>query len=582
MQHKQRRLKTCLQENHYIQPSYQTYGGLSGYQDFGIMGTQLKNKLLSVWRATFVGDHTDTIVEIETPIVVPYDVLNASGHVERFTDYVVYDSHNICHRADHLAKNWLKENDMGNIAEEVDTWDQQTLEFNINKYKMIQLSDSEPVIIQKKNLMFEVPSESNEHKIDFLRPELAPGIIVNFNNCKHFLQKEEQFGIAQIGTSFRKEISPQQYTRMREFRQAEIEYFVDPLNKEHPNFDVLKDTIIPLMTSSMQSNNERTLLHISIEDAVKNKLINNKLMAYFLAKIYLFAIKIGLHQDKLRFRQHMDHEMAHYALECWDLETYVNSDWLECVGCADRGSFDTQVHSKCGNEQLKSKRQLPIPITTTSLQPNFNMRLIGQQYGKMTKQITQYFNNMSQSQLQDIKNMVIDLGSPFTFSFSIGDDSFQMTKNMFTIEEISTVHTFEEYFPHILEPSFGIDRLIYSVFEQNFWSRKNDDQRIVLSLPFSLSPYSVGIFSLVKTESLNTVVKSIFETLSKNGFKCFLDNSSTKIGKRYVRADEMGIKYVITVDFDSLEDKQVTIRERDEMTQIRVNIDDLLENINKN
>ncbi len=369
---------------------------------------------------------------------------------------------------------------------------------------------------------------------------------------------------------------------MREFRQAEIEYFVDPLNKEHPNFDALKDTIIPLMTSHMQNNNERKILYISIEDAVNKKLINNKLMAYFLAKIYLFAIKIGLHSDKLRFRQHLDHEMAHYALECWDLETYVNSDWLECVGCADRGAFDTQVHSKGGNEQLKSKRQLLEPITTTSLQPNFNMKLVGQKYGKMTKQITQYFNNMTQSQLQVIKNNVIESNLSFSLSFSIGEDSFQMTKDMMTIDEISTVHTFEEYFPHILEPSFGIDRLIYSVLEQNFWSRKENDQRIVLSLPFSLSPYNVAIFALVKTESLNTVVKAIFTTLNMSGFKCFLDNSSTKIGKRYVRADEMGIKYVITVDFESLDDKQVTIRERDEMTQIRVNIDDLLENINKN
>ncbi len=582
MLNKQRRLKTSLQENHYILPSYQTYGGHSGYQDYGIMGTQLKNKLLSVWRSTFIGDHTDNIVEIETPLVVPYDVLFASGHVERFTDYVVYDSQNICYRADHLAKNWFKENGLANIADEVDTWTQEQLEFNINKYKMIQLPDNLPVIIQKKNLMFEVPSESNEHKIDFLRPELAPGIIVNFNNCKQFLQKEEQFGIAQIGTSFRKEISPQQYTRMREFRQAEIEYFVDPLNKEHPNFDTLKDTPIPLMTSHMQNNNERKILHISIEDAVNKKLINNKLMAYFLAKIYLFAIKIGLHPDKLRFRQHLDHEMAHYALECWDLETYVNSDWLECVGCADRGSFDTQVHSKGGNEQLKSKRQLLEPITTTSLQPNFNMKLIGQKYGKNTKQIIQYFNDMSQSQLQHIKNNVIESNLSFSLSFSIGEDSFQMTKGMITIEDISIIHKFEEYFPHILEPSFGIDRLIYSVLEQNFWSRKENDQRIVLSLPFSLSPYNVAIFALVKTESLNTVVKSIFTTLNMNGFKCFLDNSSTKIGKRYVRADEMGIKYVITVDFESLDDKQVTIRERDEMTQIRVNIDNLLENISKN
>jgi len=578
MQNKQQRLKTCLQENHYILPSYQTYGGLSGYQDYGILGTKLKNKLISLWRNYFVDDHTDTIVEIETPTVIPYNILKASGHVDRFTDYVVYDSKNICHRADHLAKKWFKDNDMAEIADEVDTWTQQILEDNINKYKMIQVT-TDKIVIQRKNLMFEVPSESNDYNIDFLRPELAQGIFVNFKNCQQFLQKDLPFGVASYGSSYRKEISPQQYVRMREFRQAEIEYFVDPKNKEHPNFDTLKYTMIPLMTELMQINNEKSALDISIEDAVTNKLINNKLMGYFLAKIYLFAIQIGLHPEKLRFRQHLSHEMAHYALECWDLETFVNSDWLECVGCADRGSFDIQVHSVSGNEDLKCKRTLSEPKIVVTLKPKFNMKSIGKQFGNMTAQIVKYFNDITQMELKCAKDVIDHTGE---INITIQNNTYNLVKDMLTIEEISTNITFEEFYPHVLEPSFGIDRLIYSVFEQNFWSRKDDDSRIVLSLPPTLSPYNVGIFALVKCDQLNLVVNSINEMLSTNSFKCYLDTSSTKIGKRYVRADEMGIKYVITVDFETLEDKQVTIRERDSMSQIRVDIDKLLENINQN
>ena len=579
MENKQQKLRTCLQENHYIIPSYQSYGGLSGYQDYGILGTKIRNKVVSLWRDFFINDDSDTIVEIETPNIMPYNTLKASGHVDRFTDFVVYDVNGVCYRADHLAKNWFKSNNMANTAEKVDTWDQQMLESNINKYKMVQCPVDESVKVQRKNLMFEVPSSvlASEHNIDFLRPELAQGIFVNYKVCQQFLQKEPPFGISQVGKSYRKEISPQQYTRMREFWQAEIEYFVDPLNKTHPNFDMLKTTIIPIMTSDMQIKNVQTPLQVSIEEAVSKKLISHTLMAYFLAKIYLFALKIGL--NKVRFRQHLPHEMAHYASECWDLETYVNDDWLECVGCADRGSFDLQAHSSFGNTQLKARRQLVDGKTVVTLKPRLDMKIIGQRYKSQAVDIIQYFNNMGQTQLKDMADTMFREND--TMYISINDSICVLTKDMIKIEEVITKIQHEDYYPHVIEPSFGIDRLIYSIFEQNFWARESDGQRIVLSLPSALSPYNVAVFALSKNETLLPLVDSIRKTLSTSGFRCYLDNSSTNIGKRYSRVDEMGIKFAITVDFDSLVDNQVTIRERDSMTQIRVDINKLLEHVSE-
>lgn len=579
---KQHKLKTCLQENQYIIPSYQSYGGFSGYQDYGILGSKLKNKLLDLWRNTFINDDTDTIVEIETPNVMLYDILKASGHVDRFTDYVVYDENGVCHRADHLVKNWFRDNNMNNLADKVDAMDQSQLEFNINKYKM--LSKKEHKIntnykVDKKNLMFEVASPNGQNNIDFLRPEQAQGIFVNFKNCHQFLQKDLPFGIAQIGKSYRKEISPQQFTRMREFTQAEIEYFVDPLNKTHANFEQYSHVSIPLMTANMQISSEHFPLKISIKEAVEKNMVNHKLMAYFLAKIYEFALKIGLKEDKIRFRQHMPHEMSHYSSECWDLETFVNSDWLECIGIADRGSYDLQSHTINSNTQFKVKRTLEKPVTITQYKIRLDMKQVGLRYKELASKIAQYYNNLSQIDILNIKSTIFK-GDNTTY-VCIDDTICILTKDMIRIEEDTRTVTSEEYIPHVIEPSFGIDRLIYSIFDQNFWSRENDEQRIVLSLPNVLVPYDIAIFPLSKNDKLAPIVNQIKNDLQKSGFKCYTDNSSTGIGKRYSRVDEMGIKFVITIDFDTLNDNQVTIRERDTMDQIRIPFERIIEQLNK-
>lgn len=579
---KQQKLRTCLQENHYILPSYQAYGGFSGYQDYGILGCRVKNKLLEIWRNTFINDDSDTIVEIETPNVMLYDILKASGHVDRFTDYVVYDEAGVCHRADHLVKNWFKDNNMKSMADKVDSMDQSQLEFNINKYKMLVKADSKhngQYKVEKKNLMFEVASWTVQNNLDFLRPEQAQGIFVNFKNCQQFLQREPPFGIGQIGRSYRKEISPQQFTRMREFTQAEIEYFVDPLNKTHNNFKYYETVSIPLMTAQMQTKNDHFASMVTIKEAVDRAMVSHELMAYFLAKIYQFALKVGLKEDKIRFRQHMPHEMSHYASECWDLETFVNGDWLECIGVADRGSYDLQSHTTSSNTQFKARRVLDKPLIYTQYKVRLDMKQIGLRYKDLASKISQHFNNLSQSDIQNMKTTMFKDGD--TTYVCIDDTICVLTKDMVRVDEDTKSTTYEDYIPHVIEPSFGIDRLIYSIFEQNFWSRENDEQRIVLSLPHVLAPYDVAVFALSKNDKLIPVVNQIRSTLQTSGFKCYTDNSSTNIGKRYARVDEMGIKFVITVDFDSLNDNHVTIRERDTMNQVRVSMENIIESLNK-
>lgn len=571
MQNKQQKLKILLQENQFIFPSYQHYGGFSGYQDYGILGTRIKQKFLEMWRDFFV--RNDNIEELESPIIVPFSILKASGHVDRFTDFVVYDKNQNCFRADHLAKKWFRENNLKEMEDEVDTWNVQELEENINKYNMVDVEGR--IKVERKNLMFEVPSINGD--TDFLRPELAPTLFVNFKICQLFLKTETSFGLAQVGSSFRKEISPNQFVRMRQFNQNEIEYFCDPQNKDHPQYEKYKTTIVPILTQDMQnSGNMIPLKKISIDEAVNSKLINHKLMGYFLSKIYLFALKVGLKEDKLRFRQHLKHEMAHYAISCWDLETFVNDSWLECVGCADRGSYDLEAHSINKRNKLTTKRKIDPPITKTELKIILNLRVLAKEYKEKTPKIEEYFCGLTTEEKNDLFK-TINNGS--SIKIIIDHSEITLTKEMIQVKEEKNVYDSEEYFPHVIEPSFGVDRIIYSIFEQNFWSRQEDINRTVVSLPYCLAPYHVAIFKLSKDDELNKIANGIYELLRNNNLQLFIDNSCTNIGKKYVRSDEMGVKYAITIDFDTLTDNQVTIRERDSMSQIRVPINELLINL---
>lgn len=549
---KQQQLTIHLQEIQYINPSYQIYGGLSGFQDYGILGTRLKNNLIKVWKDLFVNDG-DNVEEIETPVIMNHALLKASGHVEKFDDFIVYDNINKKDiRADHLVKRWFKDNNMPDMVDMVESFDMKELEDNINKYKML---GDEIVKVRRKNLMFGVGD--NVLEPDYLRPEIAQAMFSNFREVNKFLQKDLPLGIAQVGKSFRKEISPEQFTRLREFNQAELEYFFDPTDGNFNRLDKYENVVIPLISSDMQLEGDK-LKFISIEDAINQGIIKNIIMAYFLAKIFVFSQKIGLHNDKIRFRQHLPNEMAHYASECWDLECFVNGAWLECVGCANRGSYDLEAHAKGSGQKLTVKKELKEPIIKEQLKISIKKGIIAKKFKELTPNIVKVLEGMTQDD-------IIGIGDEIVIGDCVIDSS------MFVVEKDIVKILFEEFYPHVIEPSFGIDRLIYSVFEHNFWLR--DETRIVMSLPVCICPYVVAVFPLMKKNELVDVAVRINKMLGSNRIKYFYDNSSTKIGKKYVRSDEIGINFALTIDYETLDDDCVTVRDRDDMVQVRVKID---------
>lgn len=213
------------------------------------------------------------------------------------------------------------------------------------------------------NLMFATQIGPTGLVKGFLRPETAQGIFVNFKRLLEFNQGRLPFAAAQIGNAFRNEISPRSgLIRVREFTMAEIEHFCDPNLKDHPKFVDVADYKMTLYSACNQMDG-KSASPISIGDAVKQGLVANETLGYFMARIAQFLVKVGIVPERLRFRQHMGNEMAHYACDCWDAECLTSYGWIECVGCADRSAYDLNQHTNATGVKLVAEKKLPAPRT---------------------------------------------------------------------------------------------------------------------------------------------------------------------------------------------------------------------------
>jgi glycyl-tRNA synthetase len=515
---------------------------VSGFQTYGINGMKMKNKLIDYWRKIMVKGN---IHEIETPTLTPHSVLKASGHVDRFTDYVI-ETDDKTIRADHFVKDYMKSKNYDSSI--VDSWTADQLENYVNKNKLFE----KEIKVTTKNLMHQTVDGN------YLRPEIAQSIFTDFRQFYDYFDQKLPFGISQTGKSYRKEISPEQFTRMREFVQMETEYFFDPRDTSHSNYNNIKHLHVPLLTQNLQLNVLPPVADISLQFAVDNKLICNEIMAYFIGSIYLYAKTIGIDMNKIRFRQHLSTEMAHYAIECWDLECFVNDSWLECVGCAYRGDYDLIAHNNSDCNRVKTSEFTMIKV----LRPDI-------------KKIKKSFTDVTL--LSAVSRLTEDDHTKLLNNETIDVNGHKLDLDYFIVLEEKKWYT---YIPHVIEPSFGLERILYVLLAHNFKIRKNST-RSVLTLPSNMAPYDVAIFALSNKDSLTPFVSSLENELSRNGLRCLVDNSSVGIGKKYVRSDELGIYNAITIDFDTINDNSVTIRKRDSMEQVRINIDNLKENINK-
>ena len=533
------KIMTLAKRRGFIYPSFEIYGGIAGFYDYGPLGAQLKQNIENLWRRFYL--LKDTCVEISTPTITLSEVLKASGHVEEFTDLTV--DCKTCKRA--------------YKAEDLLTDDTLSVEEALKEKKLKcptcgkTFTEAYPT-----NLMFSTSIGAGEGRKAFLRPETAQGMFTNFHFLYRYSRERLPFGVIQVGRGYRNEISPRQGTlRQREFSMAEAEIFFDPKNKTHHLFDLVKKTKIHLF------DNEKEFT-ISLDDAVKQHVINNQALAYYMYLTHEFLLAAGVDQKKFRFRKHASDELAHYATECWDAELYSERfGWIECVGIADRSAYDLKAHITASGTDMYAVRKFDEPKVVEQKKIVPKMDVLGPLFKGNAGKIKTLLETMDVTDSMKKLTMTLD------------GKTVEIPKNCYEIIQVKETVFGEKFVPHVIEPSYGIDRVLYFVLEHNFVeTTKKDEEYRVLRLNPVVAPVKVVVFPLVNDDKLASLAKQIDTELRDAGITTYYDDGGT-IGRRYARMDEIGTPFCITVDHDSLEDNKVTIRNRDTTKQERKKIE---------
>ncbi len=546
----------------FLWSSFEIYGGTAGFYDYGPLGAMLKRRMENIWRDIFVIN--EGYYEIEVPTIGIEDVFVASGHVGGFSDPLTECQK--CHesfRADHLVED---------VASNPDTLSSDELTVII-KDNNITCPECEGELggVYEFNLMFSTSIGPGSKRIGYLRPETAQGMFVDFPRLLRFYREKLPFGVTQIGKAYRNEISPRQgVIRLREFTQAEAEIFVDPRDKSHPGFDSIKDYALNLYSDPAQSSGQDSV-EMNLGVAVEQGIIAHQFLAYAIALTQQFLLRVGVSPDRLRFRQHMKDEMAHYAVDCWDAE--ILSDrfgWVEIVGIADRTDYDLNAHSKVSKTDLSVYVEYNEPrvVERTAVKPD--MGKIGPAFKGKAKAVIEALNSM------DANNLSGD-----AITVNVGGEEVTISPDMFEVQQLTeTIHG-ENIVPHVIEPSFGIDRTIYAVLEHSFREEDvegEDEGRIVMGLKSEVAPVQAAVLPLLTRDELKGPAREIESALKHKGVMAAYDDSGT-IGRRYRRNDEIGTPYSITVDYDTIEDGTVTIRDRDSMKQVRSPVDTIADTV---
>ncbi|KAK2712768.1 hypothetical protein QYM36_011458 [Artemia franciscana] len=575
------RLEDLLKRRFFYDQSFEIYGGIAGQFDFGPMGCDMEDNLLDAWRKFFI--LKEKMHKIKCAVVTPEPVLRASGHVDRFTDLMVKDvKTGECFRLDHLIKDELEKvkadksataqvkAECENILTRLDGMTKEEMTAVLRQFNMMSRNGNDVTDPVEFNLMFHTSIGPTGQIRGYLRPETAQGIFVNFSRLLEFNNGRLPFAAAQIGPAFRNEISPRSgLLRVREFTMAEIEHFCDPNDKSHPKFNSVKDLEILLYSACAQMEGKPSKL-MKLGDAVTQKLIDNETLGYFIGRIYQFLIMVGVNGKKLRFRQHMSNEMAHYARDCWDAECLTSFGWVECVGCADRSAFDLTQHSKATGAKLKAERKLSEARIEEVVDVLPRKALIAKQFKAEVKIVLE--------EIEKVDSNIIEssIKQEGKFDLQVNDKSYSITSEMVEVRrQMKKVHV-ENFVPSVIEPSFGIGRILYVILEHNFGVREGDEKRTFLKLPPIVAPYKCCVLPLSNKPDFMPFVKQISQDLEDQEIPSEVNTSSGSVGRRYARTDELGVPFAVTVDFDTLkEPHSVTLRDRDSMLQVRLPVNEV-------
>ena len=518
------------------------YGGLSGLFDFGPYGSRMKDKIVRTWKETMLSE--GNIAEFDGTTITHTQVLKASGHYDRFFDFSVECKKcGTKYRADDLVeKRGVK------VTLDRDWLQSKITELGIKCEKCN--GDLGEVKIQK--LMFQVDQEEGSEPL-FLRPETAQGMFINFKEYYRFFREKLPFAIITVGRGYRNEISPRRALyRLREFNMMECESFFDPQNETwvHDPEDSIAVTFL---------TNEGKEMKATPKDAYEKGIVKSHPMAYFMGLALRFYSAVGIDIGRIRFRQHRKEELSHYSSETWDAESLTDLGWIEITGIAHRGTFDLTNHIKASGKDLYAQRVIPRKEVIEK-KKEIDYQTIKAEFPEQSSKIIAAMKDGASSLSIEGKN--IDL------------------RRFLVEKEEKVVVDRENFIPVVIEPAFGLDRIIYTILDHNL-SVREDSGYVCLKVPYSISPYDAAILPLMAKDGLDVKANSIFENLLKQKFSVLYDDSGS-IGKRYSRYDEVGILYCITVDYDTLKNGDVTIRHRDTRVQIRIKIDEIPDYLGRN
>jgi len=622
-------LMAMLKRRGFIKPAYGLYGGVAGFYDYGPLGQGLKRRFEDLWRQHYVVE--EGFGEVATPTVAPEAVFEASGHLDQFDDVLVEcEACQAGARADHLLEDELArladelEEDADALLDDSDEDDleairearesvlerlQASLEtaagepgeatmrrlfgvgdegedveersslgpFEVRSfptaYEVVDSRTDETVLggqvrclscgqgllgtatVGPFNLMFATRIGPGDGDRGYLRPETAQGLFVNMPWLYRYNREKTPFGAVQIGRAYRNEISPRQgLVRLREFWQAEAEVFVDPEDKDHPRFDEVAGTRVDLVPAGSEA------LETTLGDAVAKGVIANEQVAWYIARTQRLLEEAGVDGARLRFRQHEADEMAHYATDCWDAEfESARYGWVECVGIADRGCYDLESHQAMSEDTMEAFRRYDEPVEREVTRVEPDMAELGPAFKGKAGDVAEALRSLDPGEVPEDAAVEVVLDGQ---AHEVPPEAFEV------VEETETVHG-EGFLPHVIEPSYGVDRILYAVLEHN-WD--TDGERDRLELPAPLAPVQVGVLPLVSKDGLPDEAREIERELKERGLVTQYDEGGS-IGRRYARLDEVGTPLAVTVDHETLEEGSVTVRDRDSHDQVRVPLD---------
>jgi glycyl-tRNA synthetase len=432
-------LTSLAKRRGFVFQASEIYGGLAGFWDYGPYGVELMNNIKQLWWRAMVYEHRN-IFGVDGAIIQNPRLWKASGHVAGFTDPMVEDTKNgKRYRADHLAG--------------VDSADLEELtELLKGKKSPDGNTLSAPRVFNMMMKTWVGPIEGDD-AVAYLRPETAGSIFTNFDNVRDTTRSKIPFGIAQVGKAFRNEISPRDFIfRVREFEQAEMQYFIHPDDQE-------------------------------------------KAYGYWRSWAWEFYTKrVGLPEESLQWHEHGETERAHYAAAAHDIYFKFPQGFKELCGTHNRTDFDLKSHMAESGHDMS------------------------------------YFNEATR----------------------------------------------ERYTPNVIESSVGLSRFFMAVLCSAYTEETvGAETRVVLKIKPELAPVKIAVLPLSKKPELSALSEEVYTQLVRStGYNIEYDETQS-IGKRYRRQDEIGTPYCVTIDFESLDDGCVTVRERDSMQQTRVKIEAL-------